>query len=1557
MSANDIAIIGMSCVFPKAPDIRAYWQNIVSKSSAISDPPPDRQLDEVYDPQSTANDRIYCRRGGYIDDLTDFNPLQYGIMPVAIDGAEPEVFMALKVAAEALEDAGFGKLPFNRDNFEIIVGRGSFVNRGVMTVMQHGLVIDQTLRMLQKLHPDIDAGTLLQLKASLKEDLPPFNSETAPGLASSVMTGIIANRMDLTGRNYAVDAACASGLIALENAVQDLCDGHCDAALVGAIQISTRAPIHMLFTQLGALSRHETLRPFDSETDGTMLGEGIGMMVLKRLEDAVRDGHRIYAVVKGVGSSSDGKAKGLLAPRREGQEVAMARAYARAELQPETIGLIEAHGTGLRLGDVTEISSLGGIFGNDGQRQNKIALGTVKSMIGHLIPAAGMAGLIKTSLALYHKTLPAMLGVQIPNPELGIEKTPLYLNTETRPWIHGSSEHPRRAGVNAFGFGGINAHAILEEYAPTDAPARSLDYLREAELCVLSATSRPELIQKSSDILDYLRKNPEKRLVDIAFSLWQLHRQTFDAGMSDTCARLGIVASSSADLINKLETAIEQLNDAGRQQIRNRKGVFYTESPLGVQGSLAFMFPGEGSQYVDMLKDLSLAFPVVRRSFDLLDRAFAGHGRGFLPSEFIYPPPLADKAQAEGRMFNMDGAVDAVIAADRALYWLLDSLGIKADAIVGHSSGELMALEAAGAFEASTEDELVHYIREGNRAIEALRDSDQIPEAQLLAVGNVTRDDIDEILHASAGRLILAMENCPLQFVLCGKQSDIEEFLPALAQRGALCQSLPFSRAYHTSLFEPALGSMRAYFDTLPVRPAVVPLYSCLNAKRFPASPDAIREISVMQWARPVLFKDTVEKMYEDGVRIFLEVGPRSNLTGFAGDILKDKDALVLSTNSHRKSGLLHLLQTLCQLFAHAVDMQLDPLFDSRQPRLLNFAAPAGDTDSKPANTYKLSLVLPQLELKPEMVAKLREKLRPAAPAQPVHSPQPPQISAAPAVHLQADDYPLVPPLAQTPKAGYVDPDSAVFNAYQDTMDAFLELQQQAMTQMLSGCTNVQPMAGQPEQTGPALAGVLIEHQPHVRLVQRHVIDLARYPYLRDHTMGGSISRFDTTLCALPVIPLSMAVEVMAGAALEFARLENPVAYPLVRIRDISLTDWILIDKQGGLQLESTAVPAPDGAVSVRLSVVSEEGVKSVSSCVCYFAPHPVQAASQLTPDLGNLSDIRLRREDFYPRHLFHGPAFRCIQNLVRAGAAGSEAELRLPPAHMYQRDDSRQSPGPFSAQPILTDGIGQAVGLWLANQFDENIVAFPSAIDEIVFTGEPVNCGERVFASVRTLADDGSRLDEGRLYTVSNADVVDESGRLRFQVRGLRHRRVVIPSIFHDFRGSRQVRLTSTYDQQMSSSPEGTPVHCRVGDRIHPDFWLREGGLWEKMLAYIILDRQERELWCRWASATERREWLLSLLAIKETVVEFLQKHQGLTVNCADVHVALEADGSATVSGDWQTACGALMVVSSKVGAAGGELLDLAFAAWSTPVGEPRPGARAETAVTPSPYQLSANR
>lgn len=459
---QDIAIIGMACLFPGAADPASYWTNIVNGICAITDHP-DPDATRILDPESPDFERVYTLRGGYLRELASFDPLAFGVMPKAVEGSDPNHLLALKAGYAALEDAGLLAVDFPRERTDVILGYCVHLHAANANWMQHGIVLDQTLDLVKRLAPGLGEGERAAIRAALRASLPPMDSQAVPSVSGNVLASRIANRLDLMGSCYTVDAACASSIISVEQAATNLMLGRCDVALAGGVYGFLGTPMLMLFSELGALSRSPVLRPFGREADGTILGEGVGMLVLKRRADAQRDGNPCYAIIKGFGVASDGRESGLLAPRKRGEALAVRRAYRNAGVDPDTVGLVEAHGTGIPLGDRTEIEALREVFGDRRGAEADCALGSVKSMIGHTISAAGVAGVIKAALALHQQVLPPTLFGECPHPDLGLDESRFYLCPEARPWIHPRGSSPRRAGVSAMGFGGINIHCVLEE--------------------------------------------------------------------------------------------------------------------------------------------------------------------------------------------------------------------------------------------------------------------------------------------------------------------------------------------------------------------------------------------------------------------------------------------------------------------------------------------------------------------------------------------------------------------------------------------------------------------------------------------------------------------------------------------------------------------------------------------------------------------------------------------------------------------------------------------------------------------------------------------------------------------------------------------------------------------------------------------------------------------------------------------------------------------------------------------------------------------------------------
>ena len=1188
-TGGDIAIIGMSCVYAGARNLRQYWENILNKVDAVCDAPDDWAPGRRFGPPDEEGGRPNPVRGGFLGDLAEFRPTDYGIPPNSVDGASPDHFIAIRLAYEALADAGYAdpaKLKPFRERMAVVLGHGEYINRGHSSVLQHSLMLDTFLGLLKRLHPEHTDEELADMRALLKASLPPLHADNAPGLVPNVVSGRIANRLDLMGPSYVIDGACASSLLAVDAASRDLQMGRCDMAMVGGVHCSTTPPIIDIFAKLKGLSAQGQIRPFDSNSDGTLLGEGAGMMVLKRREDAERDGDRIYAIVKGVGVASDGRALGLLAPRPEGEELAIRRAYESAGVDPAGVELVEGHGTATLVGDATELEVLNRVFGQRAGDLPRCALGSVKSMIGHTIPASGMASLIKMALSLYYKVLPPTINCEQPSPKLRPAESNLYINTETRPWIHGSRATPRRAGVNAFGFGGINAHAVLEE-SSDESPALNLHQKWDSELFVITGDDRQGVVSEIARLREFVATSgPELVLKDLAWA--------------ENCTRalkplrLCIVASSPEDLLAKLDRTAKRLGEKRAERIRDKDGVFWFEKPLMQTGKLAFVFPGEGSQYLNMMADLCLHFPEVRKMFDLMDRTFEGHERGYLPSQVIVPPP---GSAANKRLFSMDVGPEAVFCANQAIFALLEKLEVHADAMMGHSTGEHSALVCSGMARIADDEEWSRCVRTVNAAFEGLKASGGIPERELLAVGGADYDLISSLVSADPD-LYIALDNCPNQVVLCGTNEAVSKVLKRFESSGAICQRLPFARAYHTPLFNAFAEELRGYFGSVRIGTPNVPLYSCVTADRFPDDVAQVREIGAVGWARQVRFRETIQRMYQDGARIFVEVGPRGNLRSFIDDILRGKPYAAISANVEHRSGVSQLHHLLGELIAHGVSVRLDHLYEYRDPKPVGLAKPV-----KP--TMKIQLGMKQMQL-PDKFRLASQTMNggprplPVAPAiKTTPRPEPSRFATPPAA--SAPEAQPVPAFAAALPVAPAAPAAitgrgAVMQQHFTTMTRFLEVQQQVMGTLLAQRPMVaqKPMAPLPDFPPPGLPEDPTQGLPFITEVLelvpgkrvRAIHRFRQEPLYEHHALGRDVSEDDPALVGLPIVPLTFSVEILA----EGAALLQPGRI-VTAMRNMRSQRWIMMDAAPPV-IELVAELIEPGVVQVqRVHSSSRPGV------------------------------------------------------------------------------------------------------------------------------------------------------------------------------------------------------------------------------------------------------------------------------------------------------------------------------------------------------------------------------
>jgi acyl transferase domain-containing protein len=582
-----VAIVGVSALFPGAEDAAAFWRDILEGRDRLSDVPRTHWLSgDYFDPKPGTPDKVCTTRGGFLPAI-DFSPLEFGLPPNIAQATDTAQLLSLIVAKRALNEATRGRFEsIDRSRMSVVLGVASATE--LVAHMSGRLQIPVAERAMRAAGLDEDEVT--RVRQVLERCYVPWQESTFPGLLGNVVAGRIANRIDLGGTNAVVDAACASSLAAIDIGVNELALGRSDLVLTGGVDTLNDILMFMCFGQTGALSLTGDCRPFSEDADGTMLGEGIGIVALKRLADAERDGDPIYAVIRGIGTSSDGRAKSIYAPAPEGQARALERAYDRAGYGPDTVELVEAHGTATKAGDAAEVEALKKVFGAAGARPQSCALGSVKAQIGHTKAAAGAAGLIKIVMALHHRVLPGTFKVRAPNASFAGDVNPFYLNTEARPWIRSAeSTTPRRASVSALGFGGTNFHVAVEEYrGPSPKPAR----LRACptELVVFCGSDPRALA-------DYCRMQSSKLEPTAARrALVHLARRSQESFDSRAPARLAIVAADDAELAQKLVAAAELLDRSDGTSFSTPRGIHFGAGPAA--GPVAFVLPGQGSPYV-----------------------------------------------------------------------------------------------------------------------------------------------------------------------------------------------------------------------------------------------------------------------------------------------------------------------------------------------------------------------------------------------------------------------------------------------------------------------------------------------------------------------------------------------------------------------------------------------------------------------------------------------------------------------------------------------------------------------------------------------------------------------------------------------------------------------------------------------------------------------------------------------------------------------------------------------------------------------------------------------
>ncbi|HEX8759539.1 MAG TPA: beta-ketoacyl synthase N-terminal-like domain-containing protein, partial [Pseudonocardiaceae bacterium] len=877
----DVAIVGMAGVFPGAGDLASYWANVLAAGDAVTEVAADRWDPAVYSEPA--------RWGGFLPDIP-FDALAYGIPPAALASIEPVQLLALEVAARAIRDAGYAQRAFDRERTSVIFG----AEAGADLANAYGF---------RSFYPAYHG----RLPSELDDQLPKLTEDSFPGVLANVIAGRIANRLDLGGANYTVDAACASALAAIDLACKELRAGTSNMVLAGGADLHNSIHDYLLFASVQALSPTGRCRPFDASADGIALGEGVGCVVLKRLADAERDGDRIYAVIKGIGSASDGRSLGLTAPRPDGQRRALERAYRMAGMSPADVGLVEAHGTGTVVGDRTELAVLTELFTAAGTQTGSCTLGSVKSQIGHTKCTAGIAGLIKAACAVHTGVRPPTGQLRNPNPYWDRDTSPFAFDTAARPWTRARPGKPRVAGVSAFGFGGTNFHAVVTSYDGAPTPRHGLDAW-PAELFLFAGVDRAAAVAEMDRLAELLAAN------DAAGRPWRLR----DLARTVCGSRPGPVwAAVVADDVDDLASKLARVRAAAESD-----GVFIApDEQLG--GQVAFLFPGQGSQRPGMLADLFVAFPRLQRFLELGERW----------GDAMFPPAAFDKAESarqRAALTDTRVAQPALGVVGLAMHELLIALGVQPDHLGGHSYGELVALAAAGAVDPA---ELLELSELRGQAILGATGSDPGTMAAVAAPA----DQVRAVLRDQP--VVVANHNSPTQTVISGPSAAVQTVVDRLGEVGLTGALIPVACAFHSPVVAGATPILAAELDRRAVGSPQRPVWSNTTAAPYPSDPGAVREMLATHVAEPVRFVEQVEAMYAAGGRVFVETGPGRVLTQLVGAILRDRPHVAVATDASGEPGLRRLLLALAELAVAGVPVDPTALFHGRDARPVSVTA------------------------------------------------------------------------------------------------------------------------------------------------------------------------------------------------------------------------------------------------------------------------------------------------------------------------------------------------------------------------------------------------------------------------------------------------------------------------------------------------------------------------------------------------------------------------------------------------------------------------------------------
>lgn len=867
-----IAIVGLGCRFAGAPDALAYWDMTREGRDGFGPVPPDRwSHDQFFDANPRATDKSYAPNGGFIEDIRSFPALHFGIPPRRVEVMDPQQRFSIEVALQAIQDAGYQPSE---------MARRTGVYLGITASEWRLLLQSRATAALMASGAFGEApGDLDQLAAAVANVVPsrPF---TAAGALANMNAAAVAQELDLHGPAYTVDAACASGLIAVANAVADLRNGTVDAALAGGAYLCITPVNHVSFSRIGAISKSGVCRPFDARADGFVQGDGVGYLVLKRLDDAKRDGDRVYALLSGVASNNDGRGDGPMAPLLSGQINVIQDAWKDAGTPIEQLGYVETHGTGTLVGDATEFEGLTKALGS---KVRHAALGSSKGNVGHTMSAAGIAGVIRAAQAIHYGTIPPMAGFGGAKDELGLDASPFHVPTSAEPWTG-----KRVAAVSSFGFGGTNAHLVLESLDDSiSAP------VAQAELLLLAAPSLDELRRQAAALAVSARKQGAT-LAGIARAL---------AARTPQPHRLALVADD-------LEQAIEQLElfaTNGKHDAR----IGHADEPARV----GFLFPGQGAQRTGMLAEARTRFPIIEQTLAEVEAAV----QGVLPlplTHYLYPELRSvpvDEAQASLEITDTAICQPVMFACSLALGRLLESVGVKPVVATGHSLGEFNAAVTGHVIDAQA---AARFVTARGQAMAGVKG-----DPGTMAAVNADRDTTQALLVEGA---VIANVNHPRQSVVSGTTAAVAAVVERAQAAQVGAKQLEVSHAFHSHVFdgldaEPWLNGTQLHDPILPVA-------SGIATRPYADAADA-RGVFLRHTRSPVDFVGALQQCLDVGANVLLQVGAGGPLASFArGSVGKSVRGIQSLGNRRDDDGGRSLLEGLGWLWCMGANVDVRPI-------------------------------------------------------------------------------------------------------------------------------------------------------------------------------------------------------------------------------------------------------------------------------------------------------------------------------------------------------------------------------------------------------------------------------------------------------------------------------------------------------------------------------------------------------------------------------------------------------------------------------------------------------